>query len=193
MSYNPNISSDYYQSSQDNMEYIQTKPNNQSKKKYSNNIPVSNQDNNYNAPYASNNTQYGQNNTQYGQNNSHYGQNNSQYAQNNTQYMPTNQFSYNPNIPPNNIRYSKGNMTKNNYELFSDNPIEEKKISKFNWLNFGKSVVIYTILFLIMSHMKMNYFVCKFIPLLNNNEVLCMTMKGVIMSIIIIVIQKLIK
>ena len=178
MSYNPNISSDYHQSRQDNTEYIQT---NQSKKNYSNNTPSFNENydnNNYNAPYASNNTQYPQNNTQ--------------FAPNNTQYGPNNQFSYNPNIPTSNIRYSKGNMKKNNYELFSDNPIEEKKSSKFNWLNFGKNIVIYTILFLIMSHMKMNYFVCKFIPLLNNNEILCMTVKGIIMSIIIIVIQKLI-
>ena len=191
MSYNPNISSDYYQS-EDNMEYIQTKPTNQSKKKYSNNIPTSN-DSNYNAPYAQNNqnTQYASN-TQYAPNNTQYAPNNTQYAPNN-QYGPNNQFSYNPNIPTSNIRYGKGNMKKNNYELFSDNPIEEKTSSKFNWLNFGKNIVIYTVLFLIMSHMKMNYFVCKFIPFLNNNEVLCMTVKGVIMSIIIIVIQKLIK
>jgi len=188
MSYNPNISSDYYQSSQDNMEYIQTKPINHSKKKYSNNIPTSNHDhdNNYNAPYAQNNQ-----NTQYASN-TQYAPNNTQYAPN-TEYGPNNQFTYNPNISTSNIRYGKGNMKKNNYELFSDNPIEENKSSKFNWLNFGKNIVIYTVLFLIMSHMKMNYFVCKFIPFLNNNEVLCMTVKGVIMSIIIIVIQKLIK
>ena len=49
-----------------------------------------------------------------------------------------------------------------------------------------------TLLFLIMSHIKMNSIVCGFIPYLNNHEILCMTIKGVIMSILIIIIQKLI-
>ena len=73
-------------------------------------------------------------------------------------------------------------------ELFSNNSNNEHK---FNWIKLGKSVVIYTILFLIMSHLKMNDFLCSFIPLLNNNEVLCMVIKGIVMSIVIIVIQNI--
>jgi hypothetical protein len=78
----------------------------------------------------------------------------------------------------------------NNFDLYS-NQINVDNPNKFNWIKFGKNVVIYTILFLIMSHLKMNDFLCSFIPLLNNNEILCMTVKGIVMSLIIIVIQKI--
>jgi hypothetical protein len=75
--------------------------------------------------------------------------------------------------------------------LYSNNMNDEYKPDKFNWIKFGKSIVIYTLLFLIMSHLKMNDFLCSFIPPLNNNEVICMVIKGIIMSLIIIVIQKI--
>jgi hypothetical protein len=62
---------------------------------------------------------------------------------------------------------------------------------KFDWLLFGKRVAIYTILFLIISHVKMNELVCRFIPFLNDNELLCMTTKGLILAIIIVIIQQI--
>lgn len=63
--------------------------------------------------------------------------------------------------------------------------------SKLNWVLLFKKIVIYSVLFLVMSHIKMNQLVCNFIPLVNNNEVACMSMKGVIMAVIIIVIQNI--
>ena len=160
ISYNPNISSDYNQPSQDDMEYSQSSRPSQSR------------------PTQSRPTQSRQ-------------KSNIKYS---NQIQPTsfdnyNPYDYNP-IPTNNINYGRI-PRKQNYELFSDGPSEEEKKTKFDWLKFGKSIAIYTILFLIMSHVKMNEFVCNFIPLLKNDEVLCMTVKGIIMSIIIIVIQKM--
>lgn len=65
----------------------------------------------------------------------------------------------------------------------------ETKSSKIDWLLFGKKIIIYTSLFLVISHIKTDQIVCKFIPFLNNNQILCMTFKGIILSIIIILIQ----
>ena len=91
-------------------------------------------------------------------------------------------FSSDEPIPLKNIK----KKNKNRYvEDESDNP------TKIKWSRYFKGIVIYTLLFLIMSHIKMNSFVCGFIPYLNNHEILCMTIKGVIMSILIIIIQKL--
>ena len=61
--------------------------------------------------------------------------------------------------------------------------------NKFNWILFTKKLVIYSMLFLIMSHVLMNNMVCHFIPYLNNNEIYCMVVKSIIMSISIIIIQ----
>ena len=71
-----------------------------------------------------------------------------------------------------------------------DDDLEEKP-TKINWKRYIKSIVIYTLLFLIMSHVKMNSLICGFIPYLNNHEILCMIIKGVIMSILILIIQTL--
>ena len=65
----------------------------------------------------------------------------------------------------------------------------ETKSNKFDWLLFAKKIVIYTALFLIMSHVKMDELVCRFVPLLSDNQILCMTFKGVLLALIIIVIQ----
>jgi hypothetical protein len=67
--------------------------------------------------------------------------------------------------------------------------LEEAPSSKINWMLILKKIVIYTMLFLIMSHVKMNDLVCHFIPFLNNNEILCMVTKGILLAIIIIIIQ----
>ena len=71
------------------------------------------------------------------------------------------------------------------------NSLESLDVSsnKFNWMLIFKKIAIYAILFLIMSHIKMNEIVCNFMPFLNNNEILCMTTKGIIMAILIILIQ----
>jgi hypothetical protein len=63
--------------------------------------------------------------------------------------------------------------------------------NKINWRRYMKAIVIYTLLFLIMSHVKMNSIVCGFIPYLNTREIFCMIVKGIIMSILILIIQKL--
>ena len=193
MSYNPNISSEYYSLPQDttNIKSSNHSKNNSNPIYNSNYIGAYNQNPQYtpsnipaNMPANMPVNMPGNNmaqNTQYMTNTNPYSLNNNQFAQNN-------QFAYNPHVPLNNMIYDGGNIKQNNYELFSDNT----KITQYNWINFGKKIVIYTILFLIMSHVKMNNFVCSFIPFLNNNEVLCMIAKGFIMSILIIIIQKLV-
>ena len=171
MSYNPNIiSSEYYPSPQDTQYNKSTAP------VYDSYIP-----------------QYMPNNNTVHNSGSYipsaqYAPNNNQSAANNNHYAPTKQFSYNPNIPLDNMPY---NMPYTPYNKKYESFTPDSKISKSNWITFGKKIVIYTILFLIMSHVKMNCFVCSFMPFLNNNEVLCMTIKGLIMSILIIIIQKL--
>ena len=66
---------------------------------------------------------------------------------------------------------------------------EEFTNKKIDWILFIKKLVIYSMLFLIMSHVKMNTIVCNFIPYLNNNEILCMVTKSVIIALLIIIIQ----
>ena len=131
-----------------------------------------------------------------------------------TNYNPNTMFqpntTYNPNISPEELMYSNRKFKtfvsddlskfleeepiliknrkmkiKNKYVEESDNPY------KIKWSRYFKGIVIYTLLFLIMSHIKMNSIVCGVIPYLNNHEILCMTIKGIIMSILIIIIQKL--
>ena len=200
MSYITSLNSKYNQPLQDNNMYMQTKnqysnnlsvqDNNtygQSKNQYSNNMPTNNIPSNIPFNYIPSNN-IPPNNIPF----NYIPSNNIPSNIPNFAY-DANSFNngYNQNIPTsNNFRYN--DMMKKKYESFANNPsIENNKSSKFDWLKFGKSIIIYTILFLIMSHIKMNVFVCNFIPFLNNNEVLCMTVKGIIMSIIIIIIHKI--
>ena len=60
---------------------------------------------------------------------------------------------------------------------------------KIKWIVVVKKVVIYTILFLLMSHIKVNNLLCSIIPYLTDNEVQCMILKGIIFGIIIVLIQ----
>ena len=78
----------------------------------------------------------------------------------------------------------KSSLKQNNIESFTNN--------KVNWFKIGKSIIIYTFLFLILSTSKINDLICKFIPLVKDNEIICMTIKGVIFSIIILVLNKII-
>ena len=81
-------------------------------------------------------------------------------------------------------RYENMSNKKNNYESFQDN-------GGFSYTSLIKRIIVYTILFLIMSHLKMNNILCHFIPFLENNEIACMAMKGFIMSCIIIIVYPL--
>ncbi len=79
---------------------------------------------------------------------------------------------------------SKKISVNENYE--NDTDIKHTKIS---WSLILKKIIIFTALFLLMSSIKMDELVCKFIPYLNENQLMCMTLKGVILSIIIIIIN----
>ena len=92
-------------------------------------------------------------------------------------------------IPPPKI--SKKKRTKTKYNDYDVDTFQETKSSKFDWLLFVKKIVIYTALFLIMSHVKMDELVCKFIPFLSENQILCMTVKGLILALLIILVQML--
>ncbi len=74
-----------------------------------------------------------------------------------------------------------------NYE----NETEKTTNSKFDWTLIIKKLVIFTALFLIMSSVKMDELVCKFVPYLSGNQLICMTTKGIILSILIIIINLL--
>lgn len=65
-------------------------------------------------------------------------------------------------------------------------PIENP--NKFNWILLLKKLVIYTILFLVFNHIKTHQILCGLIPFLSNNEVLCMTFKGLLFAAIITVL-----
>ena len=77
---------------------------------------------------------------------------------------------------------------KDDYEI---DTFQDPKNDKFNWMLFAKKIVIITALFLIMSSVKMDELVCNFIPFLSNSQLLCMTVKGIILAISIIIIQTL--
>jgi hypothetical protein len=98
-----------------------------------------------------------------------------------------------PRQPQNNYieKSSKYKKQSNNYDETQIDKFEGEKSTKFNWILFGKKLVIYTALFLIMSHVKVDDLVCKFVPFLNENQILCMTFKGVLLAIIIILVQTL--
>ncbi len=62
---------------------------------------------------------------------------------------------------------------------------------KINWVLIGKTVAIYAIIFLIMSHIKTNEFIINLIPYLEDHEVYNMVFKGIILGIVIIITQKM--
>ncbi len=98
-----------------------------------------------------------------------------------------NEYSQNeyPGLKKNKMN-SKKKILNENYENNTD--IENNKIS---WSLILKKIIIFTALFLLMSSIKMDELVCKFIPYLNENQLMCMTLKGIILSIIIIIINLL--
>lgn len=116
--------------------------------------------------------------------------------------FPNDNYNYQPEIPTQYKQSSRQQQSQSiqynpRIENIDERPI--KKLdntelfavdnNKFNWILFIKKLVIYSMLFLIMSHVLMNNMVCHFIPYLNNNEIYCMVVKSVIMAILIIIIQ----
>ncbi len=82
-------------------------------------------------------------------------------------------------------------------------PVRQKKKTKermttidnstrFNWILLLKKLVIYTILFLVFNHIKTHEIVCGLLPFLSNNDLLCMTFKGLVFAIIITVLLPLV-
>jgi hypothetical protein len=92
-------------------------------------------------------------------------------------------------IPP--TKLNKNKKKKSKYSDYDIDTFKETNSSKFDWLLFVKKLVIYTALFLIMSHVKMDELVCKFIPFLSENQILCMTVKGLLLALLIILVQML--
>jgi hypothetical protein len=72
-------------------------------------------------------------------------------------------------------------------EKFIEPPVE--KSNKINWRIIVKKIVIYTMLFLIMSHVKMNELIFKILPVLEMHEIGLMILKGFLMSLVVIIIQ----
>ncbi len=81
------------------------------------------------------------------------------------------------------------------------NPLKNKKQKKTdqftnveekssNWGVYIKKLIIFTILFLVISHVKTNSIIEK-IPMVGSNEIFMMVVKGFIMAIIIIIVDKI--
>jgi hypothetical protein len=86
---------------------------------------------------------------------------------------------YNPNV----VVPKQNRKVK---EKFAE-PVE--KPNKINWTVVLKKIVIYTMLFLIMSHVKMNELIFKILPILEMHEIVLMILKGFLMSLVVIIIQ----
>ncbi len=97
--------------------------------------------------------------------------------------MPPQMMMQQPMMQASSMMNNKQPIKKSKNETFNNNS------SKCNWLSILKKVIIFTLLFLIMSHVKMNELICRFVPFFNDNEIPCMILKGFIMSILIVVIN----
>jgi hypothetical protein len=76
---------------------------------------------------------------------------------------------------------------KTDYDVIDK--FQDSNSNRFNWMLFGKKILLITALFLIMSSVRMDNIVCNFIPFLSSSQLLCMTVKGIILAIIVIIIQ----
>ena len=70
--------------------------------------------------------------------------------------------------------------------------VQNENLDKFNWILLLKKIVIYTILFLVLNHIKTHEIVCGLLPFLSNNELLCMTFKGLLFALIITILLPLV-
>ena len=113
----------------------------------------------------------------------------------NTSYNPSFTTSFQPpQLPPLNTSYQQ--PPKYNIEAYQNNsshhlPKSYNKSSKIKWIVIIKSILIYTILFLIISSIKMDDIIRSTIPIVGNNEITSMVFKGFIYSVLIIIIQKI--
>ena len=64
--------------------------------------------------------------------------------------------------------------------------------TKINWMGLFKKLIIYMILFILMSTMRVNNVLCSLVPYFEQNEFLCMTVKSMIFGIIIIILQMIV-
>ena len=106
---------------------------------------------------------------------------------NNMNSMGSINTTYNPNYIPD----ASFNKKKVEPESFKNNDKLEKK--KIYWIYILKAIACYTLLFMIMNHINMDNMICKFIPFICTNVVLSTVIKGVLMSIFILIIQIFLK
>jgi hypothetical protein len=101
--------------------------------------------------------------------------------------------TYNPHYIPEvstNISSNNVSLKKNiDLETFKNKP-QKKKIY---WIYIVKAIACYTLLFMVMNHINMDTMICKCIPFIADNVVLSTVIKGVIMSIFILIIQIFLK
>jgi hypothetical protein len=107
------------------------------------------------------------------------------------QIDPRNEYSKPMNNKKNGFKNKSKMISKVNEKYDNNTDVDKIKDSKMNWTLIIKKICIFTALFLIMSSIKMDELVCKFIPYLGENQLICMTTKGLILSIFIIIINLL--
>jgi len=89
---------------------------------------------------------------------------------------------------------SRNDSRMEHYDARPRRKLKERMVSqsenpdKFNWKLLLKKIVIYTILFLVLNHIKTHEIVCGLLPFLNNNELVCMTFKGLLFALIITIL-----
>ena len=92
--------------------------------------------------------------------------------------------------PRSNIRYEQQDAPPRPRRKMKEQMVSQYESSdKINWILILKKVIIFTLLFLVFNHVKTHELICGLIPFLNNNELLCMTFKGLIFAVIIILLQ----
>lgn len=128
--------------------------------------------------------------------------NNQNYIPIQTNYNKDQQnLTYNPNfIPQQNTNHmfggNKFNTQQDNHPIVNSiNSIEtiENTDKKKGYMIFLKSVIIYTILFVIFSHNKTTSFVDNYIPFSQQSNFILIITKGLMMSLIIIFLNKMLK
>ena len=108
---------------------------------------------------------------------------------------PREQYRNEPHYEP---RYEPRQETRlePRHESYDASPRPKRKMKenmtsntdKFSWILLLKKIVIYTILFLVFNHIKTHELVCGLLPFLSNNDLLCMTFKGIVFALIITVL-----
>ncbi len=203
LTYNPNVNIPYHSNQFNNYDSYETARNDFSRNDFQRN----NIDNNYKNDFDNNNYRNDFDRNDNYRNNFENNYYNSSNISNNDmprslpQIDPRNEYSRNEysrselSRPMNNKKIGFKNkskmISKVNEKYQNDSDIDKINNSKLNWSLIIKKICIFTALFLIMSSIKMDELVCKFIPYLSENQLICMTTKGIILSILIIIINLL--